>query len=559
MTVFANLVPEAQPHARRLTADTSGSAKSVLDQGIPLRTSVQRLRPSQVPARRGATQAKLAINKPGDEYEQEADRISEQVMRMPEPQFRPGCDCGGSSAGCQTAPAQEQAHLKTMRVGSNGLERSAMEPVVHDALRSPGQPLDAATRGMMEPRFGRDFSQVRVHTDVRAADSAQVLGALAYTTGRNVVFGAQRYAPETVEGQRLIAHELAHVVQQSASRGLSAASPVGSGSAREISTVMRQPEPKSPQQPQQAGGSTVASLSLREIQEENPSADEIKKTREYVAYMDPDLIWQRKFRARPDEALEACRMILYHIKRGERVDWYTEARYFLLNARELLHPQAVDKTPPPKLVAKHHYRVELKAWIPHAQVIDPTPSVTDSHYRGDDHRGYDGTWRVLNWAEFDWDGKKISGFHGSDSYGTTHRDYKGLVWGGTESATATCCTGRDINTDRYFTMWISSKNPIPLVPVPAIDSTVDVIVGCDSISFVYTTDEFPSHGIRVFQDGKAVETKIVFDASTIDGTDGLEIFYGLTSFDNKGDFDVAVPPDLEACQSDVQPPATVSP
>jgi hypothetical protein len=213
----------------------------------------------------------------------------------------------------------------------------------------------------------------------------------------------------------------------------------------------------------------------------------------------------------------------------------------------------------PTFAEKHRYYIELKAWIPHAQVIDPVPGVTDSHYRGDNHRGYEGSWRVLNWVMFDFDGKKISGFHGGDSYGTSHRDWKRLGISGTETDTATCCTGRDINTERYFTMWISSKNPIPLVPVPAIDSSVEVFVECDSISFVYTTDEFPSHGIRVIQDGKVVETKIVFDASTVDGTDASEIFLGLTEFENKGDFDVAVPQDLAACQPLAQPPVTVPP
>jgi hypothetical protein len=87
-------------------------------------------------------------------------------------------------------------------------------PVVHDVLRSPGQPLDAATRAHMEPRFGCDFSRVRVHTDARAAESARAVHALAYTVGRDVVFGPGQYAPGTQVGRRLLAHELAHTVQQ---------------------------------------------------------------------------------------------------------------------------------------------------------------------------------------------------------------------------------------------------------------------------------------------------------------------------------------------------------
>jgi hypothetical protein len=91
---------------------------------------------------------------------------------------------------------------------------SGVPPIVHDVLRSTGQPLDAATRAFMEPRFDHDFSQVRVHTDARAAESARAVDALAYTVGRGVVFGAGRYAPETQIGKVLLAHELTHIVQQ---------------------------------------------------------------------------------------------------------------------------------------------------------------------------------------------------------------------------------------------------------------------------------------------------------------------------------------------------------
>lgn len=87
--------------------------------------------------------------------------------------------------------------------------------IVHEVLRSPGQPLDAETRTFFEPRFGHDFSQVRVHTDAKAATSAKSVNALAYTVGRDVVFGTGHYQPWTGEGRGLLAHELAHVAQQS--------------------------------------------------------------------------------------------------------------------------------------------------------------------------------------------------------------------------------------------------------------------------------------------------------------------------------------------------------
>ncbi len=87
-------------------------------------------------------------------------------------------------------------------------------PIVHEVLQSPGQSLDAPTRSFFEPRFGTDFSAVRVHTDAKAAESARAVNALAYTVGQNVVFGPGEYAPHTPAGQTLIAHELTHTIQQ---------------------------------------------------------------------------------------------------------------------------------------------------------------------------------------------------------------------------------------------------------------------------------------------------------------------------------------------------------
>lgn len=97
----------------------------------------------------------------------------------------------------------------------NNDELSDVPPIVHEALRSPGQPLDAATRAFMESHFGHDFSQVRVHTDTQAAESVRAVNALAYTVGRDVVFGAGQHRPESQRGQFILAHELAHALQQS--------------------------------------------------------------------------------------------------------------------------------------------------------------------------------------------------------------------------------------------------------------------------------------------------------------------------------------------------------
>ena len=167
------------------------------------------------PPAAGALQTKLAINKPGDEYEQEADRISEQVMRMPEPQLQRACACGGGCPKCQTEqPGQEHERLQTKRVGSDNWGQTEVPPSVQTVLQSPGQPLDPMARAFMEPRFGHDFSRVRVHSGENAAASTKAVGALAYAYGSDVIFGAGQYSPHTFEGRRLLAHELAHVVQQ---------------------------------------------------------------------------------------------------------------------------------------------------------------------------------------------------------------------------------------------------------------------------------------------------------------------------------------------------------
>ncbi len=162
-------------------------------------------------------QAKLTVGQPEDEYEQEADRVAEQVTQTAEPQVQRACACGGACATCQTGGPDEEEELlqpKRIQPGESGV--MSAPPIVHDALRSPGQPLDRGTRAFMEAQFGRDFSGVRIHDNPLAARSAQVVDALAFTVGSDLVFGGGQYAPHTSQGRRLIAHELAHVIQQRA-------------------------------------------------------------------------------------------------------------------------------------------------------------------------------------------------------------------------------------------------------------------------------------------------------------------------------------------------------
>ena len=125
------------------------------------------------------------------------------------------CACGGAP-GVSGACEECQANL-LQRKAATANSLGAVPSSVSAALRAPGQPLHADTREYMESRFGHDFSHVRVHADASAANSARAVNALAYTVGRDVVFAPGQYAPNTAVGRQLLAHELTHVLQQSAS------------------------------------------------------------------------------------------------------------------------------------------------------------------------------------------------------------------------------------------------------------------------------------------------------------------------------------------------------
>lgn len=159
-------------------------------------------------------QPKLAISTPRNIYEQEADRVADQVMRIPVPQLQRNCACGGGCPKCQTKkPGLGHERLQARSVQASNIGQIVAPPIVHEVLAGPGQPMDSSTRGFMEPRFGCNFDQVRVHSDAKAAESARAVNALAYTVGRNIVFGASRYEPHTRTGRQLLAHELSHVIQ----------------------------------------------------------------------------------------------------------------------------------------------------------------------------------------------------------------------------------------------------------------------------------------------------------------------------------------------------------
>ena len=151
-------------------------------------------------------QAKLKVGQPGDIYEQEADRVAEEVMRMPEPKVERYPE--------EEKKKEEEGIVQIKEVPGQTPEIAPDIESHIQALRGSGQSLPESVRNFFEPRFGYDFSHVRVHIDARAAESARAVNARAFTVGRDVVFGAGQYAPETMAGKRLLAHELTHVIQQ---------------------------------------------------------------------------------------------------------------------------------------------------------------------------------------------------------------------------------------------------------------------------------------------------------------------------------------------------------
>ncbi len=169
-----------------------------------------------------AIQAKLLVNRPGDAFEEEADRVADHVMRMPESQVQRACACGGTCDDCREDDAAQIRRTPAAPVSVAGDWGGTDAPAsVARVLRSPGESLDPATRAFMQPRLGVDLGAVRIHRDPWAAESAREVQALAYTVGPNVVFAGGLYAPGTSAGRRLLAHELVHTIQQGATRASS--------------------------------------------------------------------------------------------------------------------------------------------------------------------------------------------------------------------------------------------------------------------------------------------------------------------------------------------------
>ena len=148
-------------------------------------------------------QAKLTIGQPNDKYEQEADRVVDQVMAMPDPRVQR-----------QSEAVEEEEQLQTQHhPGSSPTVSSEIESGIQ-SLRGGGQPLRETSRAFFEVRFGLDFSNVRFHASGNANRLARSVNARAFTAGKNIVFGPGEYQPGSEEGKRLMAHELTHTVQR---------------------------------------------------------------------------------------------------------------------------------------------------------------------------------------------------------------------------------------------------------------------------------------------------------------------------------------------------------
>jgi outer membrane protein OmpA-like peptidoglycan-associated protein len=253
---------EAAPAARRPQRAPSHSTEH-----SPWRGNQSRLRSLANPQPANSVlQRKLAIGATNDPLEIEADHTADRILRMPDqatsaspaavsnaaPLTLHRCSCGGSSSGGSCDKCKDEAELQ--RKSSGPTPFSEAPAIVHEVLRSSGRSLDRATRSFFEPRFGHDFSGVRIHTGARAAESARQVNALAYTVGSNVVFRTEQFAPDTAHGRRLLAHELAHVVQQR-QNGPSASSTLrraGGPSASALAAKNAGPEPI--RQPNPANG-----------------------------------------------------------------------------------------------------------------------------------------------------------------------------------------------------------------------------------------------------------------------------------------------------------------
>ncbi len=164
-------------------------------------------------------QPKLTINQPGDPYEQEADAMTENVMRMKIPgKITSNPSGSGIQRKCTHCEEEEKKKLQRKEsVSATAVTNNSLVSYL-GSLNNDGQALPPKLREFYEPRLGYDFSKVKIHNDAGAARSANSIHALAYTYGNHIVFNNGQYSPQTHQGKKLLGHELVHVIQQSGER-----------------------------------------------------------------------------------------------------------------------------------------------------------------------------------------------------------------------------------------------------------------------------------------------------------------------------------------------------
>lgn len=171
-------------------------------------------------------QTKLTVGAPNDKYEQEADRVAEQIMRMPASQSDVAMRSQRPRIQRKCFKCDDEQRLQMKEAPGSTPEVTPAISSRIQSLQGSGQPLPSSARSFFEPRFGQDFSHIRVHND---AQTTRALSARAYTISNNIVFGSGQYSPETSSGRQLLAHELTHTVQQTGTLQRTPAAPTTNG------------------------------------------------------------------------------------------------------------------------------------------------------------------------------------------------------------------------------------------------------------------------------------------------------------------------------------------
>jgi hypothetical protein len=303
----------------------------------------------------GVVQPKLKIGQPGDKYELEADRMAEQVMRMSD-SFCPSCVQEGM---VQRQPMEEEEKKKEeeliqpksllsqitplvqrqvedtekkkreeeifqAKVDRGGIKTTANIETSVSSLKGIGEPLSEATRSYFEPRFGYDFSAVRIHTGSEANEAAKSIDARAFTIGNDVVFGSGSYSPKTDGGKKLIAHELVHTIQQGAVTPFSTPGFLEGRVQpnRTCSAIQREPVP---------------GTEVEEKSEELGTIERLKLTLQCI--LENDELRNKLV----DRLIESCipeewRIVFEHIKKNEKL-----RKYLYEKAKETFLPESVKR------------------------------------------------------------------------------------------------------------------------------------------------------------------------------------------------------------------------